>query len=179
MTSLLTERLRLEPWGPAHGGMLARLSAMPEMMRFIGRGEPWTAAEAEEHSARVLVHWRRHGFGWRAAVERESGRAVGMVALELTAGVPGLDDGEHEIGWWLDPAMWGRGYATEGGRAIVDEAFGRVGAAERRRADPDREHRLRARRRGAGAASRSATRRAGTASRFESCACARPGDARG
>ena len=128
VTSLLTERLRLEPWRPAHGGMLARLSAMPEMMRLIGRGEPWTAAEAEEHSARVLVHWRRHGFGWRAAVERDSGRAVGMVALELTAGVPGLDDGEHEIGWWLDPAMWGRGYATEGGRAIVDEAFGRVGA---------------------------------------------------
>jgi RimJ/RimL family protein N-acetyltransferase len=128
MTPLETERLRLEPWTPAYGGMLARLAALPEMMRFIGRGQPWTAAEAEEHSARALAHWREHGFGWRAAVEREAGRAVGMVVLELTAGVPELDDGEHEIGWWLDPAAWGRGYASEAGRAIVDEAFGRVGA---------------------------------------------------
>jgi RimJ/RimL family protein N-acetyltransferase len=125
---LHTERLRLEPWTAAHGGLLARLSAMPEVMRHIGTGALWSAAEAEEHSARALAQWRVYGFGWRAAIEREGGRAVGMVALELAVGVPGLADGEHEIGWWLDPAVWGRGYAKEGGRAIVDEAFGRVAA---------------------------------------------------
>lgn len=108
--------------------MLARLSSMPEVMRHIGKGELWAAAEAKEHSSRALVHWRLYGFGWRAAFERDGGRAVGMLALELAAGVPGLADGEHEIGWWFDPAVWRRGYATEGGRAIVDEAFGRVGA---------------------------------------------------
>ncbi len=128
MNALETRRLLLEPWRPEHGGMLARLSSLPEVMRHIGAGALWTAAEAEEHSERALVHWRLYGFGWRAAFEREGGRAVGMVALELVVGVPGLDDGEHEIGWWFDPAVWGRGYATEGGRAIVGEAFGRVGA---------------------------------------------------
>lgn len=125
---LLTERLRLEPWDAVHGGLLARLSAMPQVMRHVGSGATWTAAEAEEHSARALVHWRVHGFGWRGAVKRVGGRAVGMIALELAEGVPGLADGDHEIGWWLDPALWGRGYATEGGRAIVAEAFGRIGA---------------------------------------------------
>jgi RimJ/RimL family protein N-acetyltransferase len=125
---LQTERLLLEPWTAAHGGLLARMSAMPEVMRHIGTGALWSAAEAEEHSGRALAQWRVYGFGWRAAIEREGGRAVGMVALELAVGVPGLDDGEHEIGWWFDPAVWGRGYAKEGGRAMVGEAFGRVGA---------------------------------------------------
>lgn len=129
MTDLETERLRLEPWTQAHGALLARLSALPDVMRHIGTGATWTAAEVEEHSARALAHWREHGFGWRAAFERDGGDAVGLLALDLTAGVPGLDDGEHEIGWWLDPAVWGRGYASEGGRAIVAEAFGRVRAA--------------------------------------------------
>jgi RimJ/RimL family protein N-acetyltransferase len=129
MDVLETERLRLEPWTPAHGELLARMSAMPEVMRHIGGGDVWTAKQAEEHSQRAHAHWRTHGFGWRAAFEREGGRAVGTFALELTTGVPGLDDGEHEIGWWLDPAVWRRGYATEGGRAIVREAFGRVGAS--------------------------------------------------
>ena len=125
---LVTERLRLEPWQLSHGELLARLSALPEVMRYIGDGSTWTAAEAREHCERAFAQWREHGFGWRRVVEREGDRPVGMVALELAHGVPGLDDGEHEIGWWVDPAVWGRGYATEAGRAIVAEAFGRVRA---------------------------------------------------
>jgi RimJ/RimL family protein N-acetyltransferase len=129
MIVLETARLRLEPWAPAHAGMLARLATLPEVMRYIGAGGTWSRAEAEERSARALVHWRTHGFGWRAAIERSSGRAVGLIALNLAGPeVAELPDDDHEIGWWIDPAVWGRGYATEGGRAIVDEAFSRLGA---------------------------------------------------
>ena len=129
MTVLETARLRLEPWAPAHAGMLARLAALPQVMRHVGAGVTWTAAEAEERSARALVHWRTHGFGWRAAVERAGGRAVGLIALNLAGPeVPELADDDYEIGWWIDPAAWGQGYATEGGRAIVAEAFSRLGA---------------------------------------------------
>jgi len=123
--TLETARLRLEPWAPAHGGMLARLAAMPEVMRHVGTGATWTRAEADERSARALVHWRAHGFGWRAAVERESGRAVGLIALNFAGPeILELADEDYEIGWWIDPELWGRGYATEGGRAILDEGFG-------------------------------------------------------
>jgi RimJ/RimL family protein N-acetyltransferase len=127
--ALETERLRLEPWAPEHGGMLARLGALPEVMRFVGAGVPWSPAEADERSARALVHWREHGFGWRAAVERASGRAVGLIALDLSGpAVPELTPGEYEIGWWMDPEQWGRGYATEGARAVREEAFVRLAA---------------------------------------------------
>jgi RimJ/RimL family protein N-acetyltransferase len=34
---------------------------------------------------------------------------------------------EIEIGWMLEPSEWGRGYGTEAGRAIRDEAFERLG----------------------------------------------------
>jgi RimJ/RimL family protein N-acetyltransferase len=126
---LETDRLRLEPWAPAHAGMLARLGALPLVMRYVGAGVPWTAADAEARSARALVHWRTHGFGWRAAVERESGQVVGLIALNFAGpDVPELADDDYEIGWWIDPEQWGRGFATEGGRAIRDEAFGRLGA---------------------------------------------------
>jgi RimJ/RimL family protein N-acetyltransferase len=128
MTDLETERLRLERWAPRHGDLLARLSALPLVMHYIGDGSAWTAERAAEHHERALAHWRDHGFGWRAAVEREGGAAVGLIALNRAEGVAGLADDDVEVGWWIDPARWGRGYATEGGRAIVDEAFSRLGA---------------------------------------------------
>jgi RimJ/RimL family protein N-acetyltransferase len=126
---LETERLRLEPWAPRHGDGLARLAARPEVMRHVGTGEPWTREESDQRHERALAHWRDHGFGWRVAVERASGAPVGLIALSLAGpDVPELAPDDHEIGWWLDPAVWGRGYATEGGRAIVEEAFTRLHA---------------------------------------------------
>src|SRR5687767_1886955 len=95
--ALETERLRLVPWAPEYGGMLARLGALPEVMRHVGSGATWTAAEANLRHARALVHWRERGFGWRAAVERASERAVGLIALDRTGSeVPELAPGEYE-----------------------------------------------------------------------------------
>jgi RimJ/RimL family protein N-acetyltransferase len=63
-------------------------------------------------------HWRRHGFGWRVAVERDGGREVGFIALNFA--------GEGTVG--LDPAARGLGYAREGGAAVRDRAFADLGA---------------------------------------------------
>lgn len=32
------------------------------------------------------------------------------------------DDGTRELGYWLAPDRWNRGYATEAGRAVIDMA---------------------------------------------------------
>jgi RimJ/RimL family protein N-acetyltransferase len=103
-------------------------------MQHIGRGGPWTRAEAVERSQAMADHWDEHGFGWRAliehdTVERATGGWAGLIALNrLGPGIAGVADDEIEIGWWLLPAAWHRGIGTEGARAVCDEAFGRVGA---------------------------------------------------
>jgi RimJ/RimL family protein N-acetyltransferase len=129
MHEIDTERLRLEPWAPRHEAMLARLAALPDVMRHVGPGVTWNAEEARQRHDRALAHWREHGFGWRAAVERRTGNAIGLIALNLAGPeIPELAPDDHEIGWWLDPGVWGKRYAGEGARAIVAEAFSRVGA---------------------------------------------------
>jgi RimJ/RimL family protein N-acetyltransferase len=120
--------LRLVRWSPEHGDLLARLGAIPEVVRFIADGRPWQRERALEWSLRAGDHWDRHGFGWRCMVERETGTAVGFIGLNLLDDeVPGLPPGEHEIGWWLDPAFGGRGFATEGARAVYEEALTTIG----------------------------------------------------
>jgi RimJ/RimL family protein N-acetyltransferase len=103
---------------------------MAQITRFIGNGQPWSVERAHVVAAEKRKHWSRHGFGWRAAVEHASGRAVGIMSANLVGvGTAGVDPSDHEIGWWVDPAAWGRGLAREGARALCEELFDVVGAA--------------------------------------------------
>jgi RimJ/RimL family protein N-acetyltransferase len=119
----------LRPWEEAHSRLLVELSSDPQVMRHIALGEPWQPSFAREVSDRQRQHWIKHGFGWRAVVEKATQEAIGFSALNfLGDGAAGLDADEYEIGWWLRPSAWGRGYAVESGSAMLGEAFGRIRA---------------------------------------------------
>jgi RimJ/RimL family protein N-acetyltransferase len=119
-----TERLLLRPWSADDVGLLASMSSNPRITRYIGIGHTWTALKAITVSDGALTHWREHGFGWRVIVELTSGVEIGLIALNLMGpGTAGLEPDAHEIGWWLSPDRWGHGYATEGARAVADDAF--------------------------------------------------------
>jgi RimJ/RimL family protein N-acetyltransferase len=127
--TLHTARLRLEPWNEAHAGLLGELSADPRVMRYIGDGSPWGEQRVRDVCAAVADHWRRHGFGWRAILDRESGRGIGVGMLGFPGEGAGIDPADHEIGWWLAPDEWGRGLGREAGAALRDEAFSEAIAA--------------------------------------------------
>jgi RimJ/RimL family protein N-acetyltransferase len=128
--ALETERLLLEPWSHAATELLVRLSADPRVMRHIGDGRCRPAGEARAAGARMTRHWHEHGFGWRAAVEKATRAHVGLVALSYAQpGTAGVATDDVELGWWLAPEAWGRGLATEGGLAVRDDAFERLGVA--------------------------------------------------
>jgi RimJ/RimL family protein N-acetyltransferase len=125
---LETKRLLLEPWHERHRRDWQLLCRLPEVMRFIGPGEVWDEAKANEVFERNLSHWGEHGFGWRSAIDRETGKWLGFVGLNFVG--PGIDeipDHEVEIGWWVTPSKWGKGYASEGAAALVEEGLGRLG----------------------------------------------------
>jgi len=128
LSTLLTERLALEPWEAGRREDFARVTAIPEVVRYIGSGETWTRERAGEVFDRNLRHWDEHGFGWRSALDRETGAWLGFLGLNhVPEDALDCPPDEVEIGWWLLPESWGRGLATEGAVAVRDEAFERVG----------------------------------------------------
>jgi RimJ/RimL family protein N-acetyltransferase len=103
----------------------ARMYSDPEVMRFLEDGHPVDRASAFRSMALHLGHWELRGYGQWALEERASGELVGRAGLWQPEGWPGL-----EIGWLLDRRAWGRGLASEAGRAAVDYAFRVVEADE-------------------------------------------------
>jgi RimJ/RimL family protein N-acetyltransferase len=68
---------------------------------------------------------------WLAAANKTDGEIVFLITLadETVAGACGigkLDDDSPEIGYWLGVPHWGKGYATEALRALIDHAFGEL-----------------------------------------------------
>jgi RimJ/RimL family protein N-acetyltransferase len=121
--TLETAHLRLRTWRDDDLEPLAGLNANPLVMRHMGRG-PLSRDETRAQLERFRSHWREHGFGLWAVEERETGAFLGRTGLSYHAVWP--DD--PEVGWFLDPAVWGRGLATEAGQASVRYGFEVLGA---------------------------------------------------
>lgn len=125
---LETARLRLRDKEASDCDFLASLSADPRVMRWIGDGSTYPRGEIEARLARVLEieatpgHERWNSF--KIVERREDGARLGQAGI-LRCEIDGAP--EVEIGWWLSPAAWGHGYATEAATALRDFAFTTAG----------------------------------------------------
>jgi RimJ/RimL family protein N-acetyltransferase len=112
--TLTTERLTLRGWREDDLDAYARITADPEVMRFMGG--TLDRAEAWRQIALFTGHWELRGYGlW--VVERD-GALIGRIGLWRPEGWPGL-----EVGWLLARPSWGVGYATEAARTAVEWAW--------------------------------------------------------
>ena len=87
-------------------------------------GDPLDREGARGWIERNAARYENDGFGRCAVVLRASSRLVGDCGLIRTTveGVP-----EIELGWIVRPAQWGKGIATEAGRAWRDYGFAELG----------------------------------------------------
>jgi RimJ/RimL family protein N-acetyltransferase len=120
---MTTERLRLRPWRPAEDAdAFAAMNADPDVMRYIPPFRPLTRAESDELLRRIAGEWDRHGNGlWAMDLLEGDRRCIGFAGLAVPAFLPAVLPA-IEVGWRLAPEWWGRGLATEAGRASVTHA---------------------------------------------------------
>lgn len=118
---LETERLVLRRFTMDDVDALVSLDLDPEVRRFVEDGEPVNRESAGEMVEHILGWYRRsEHFGFWAALERETGQFIGW--FHFRSDPDGPQD-EPELGYRLVSGAWGRGYATEGSRALIDRGF--------------------------------------------------------
>jgi|SRR5882672_6353142 len=120
---LKTPRLALHEITRYHANELYELDADPRVMRYIGNGRESTREQIDDIMQRLpRVYALYPGLGTWRATRRDNGDFVGWFALKY---IPGT--AEVEVGYRLRHAAWGRGFATEGGRALVRYGFDGLG----------------------------------------------------
>jgi RimJ/RimL family protein N-acetyltransferase len=126
-TYLETERMRLRRFTAADVDDLAALHGDPAVMRYIDNHTVPRAVIENQTLPGFLRDYRElpPGLGHWAAVGKPGREFLGWFGL-CPASSRGLDGGT-ELGYRLRPAVWGRGYATEGARALVRKAFTELG----------------------------------------------------
>lgn len=116
-----TERLRLRAF--VEDDHAAIVAAMNEWAVAQWLGSPPYPYSDENARQWIALVQRDHDDGrpGRFAVAApETDALIGCVSVEDRA------DGA-ELGYWLSPAHWGHGYATEASMAVVAHAFGAMG----------------------------------------------------
>lgn len=119
-----TARMRLRPY---------RLEDLPEFADLHGRDDvarylPWETRDAAASRAALERHLdlrlEKDGDGITlAGLDKATGRLVGEFVLFLRS----VEHRGGEVGYVLHPDFQGRGYATEGARAMLQLAFETLG----------------------------------------------------
>ena len=124
---LETERMILRRFMPADVDLVTALDADPAVMRYINGGRPTPRDEIrDDYLPWWLAYYERGDqYGFWAAIEKGTGAFLGWFHLRP---LPEDPDDDPELGYRLHATAWGRGYATEGSRALIHKAFSELGA---------------------------------------------------
>ena len=121
-----TDRLILRTIEEGDAAIQYRLLNTPAVMARLGG--PKELHEIEAKHAKAMQWQATRGFSFLMLIEKDTGELVGHAGIKLVDNPLAKNQGDHELGWLIREDRWRRGYAEEAVRAILEWAFGRVGA---------------------------------------------------
>lgn len=123
-----SQRLRYEMMTQDDGQLMFELDQDPAVMRFINGGRPSTMEEIETILLPRLKSYTNPDKGWGmwkvTTLETEPdcpSTYIGMILvrpMEFFSDAPNFND--IELGWRFKQISWGKGYATEAAKTLMD-----------------------------------------------------------
>lgn len=115
---LTTDRLAFGRWGPADFDLANAIWGDPDVVKL--NGGPFTKAQVEARLAAEIANQEAHGFQYWPVFRRDTDENIGCCGLRPRC----AEDGVFELGYQFRPSAWGKGYASEAGRAVIAWAAG-------------------------------------------------------
>ena len=117
-----TERIILRELDEIDLKPLTEIYADPDVMRYVGKGIVLSAEQAGKSIVNWKKYYERFKFGNWATVEKETGAFIGLCGLSWLP-----DNSDIEVSYLFSKPAWGKGYATETAKAILDFGFNKLG----------------------------------------------------
>jgi RimJ/RimL family protein N-acetyltransferase len=120
-----TKRLGIRHWQPDRDGDLAfAIYGDREVMHFMREPDPdLQSVQKRLQNMNQKYQGRNNGTGCWAMVEKTTQVAIGSILLVQLPDHQEQATQDYEIGWHLRRDRWGKGYATEAGREILNYGF--------------------------------------------------------
>ena len=119
---LETDRLILRAFTPDDVDNLFELDGDPDVTYYINGGRPTPRETIVSTVLPRFLSYYQNGlrFGFWAAVEKSTGDFLGWFHFRAREGISA---DQPELGYRLNKSAWGKGYATEASRALIDKGF--------------------------------------------------------
>lgn len=119
MEILRTQRLILQTWMASDLEDALAIWGDPKVMALLDHRGGLPRDQVEERLRLEITRQETFGVQYWKTVETETGALVGCCGLRpYSFGESGL-----ELGYYLVPAKWGLGYATEAAAGVIQHAF--------------------------------------------------------
>lgn len=120
MIEILTPRLKLREWQAEDKETFFQINSDPKVMEFMPK--ILSREESDNFIERIKLHFKEHDFGLFAVELITSNKFMGFVGLSIPQFQADFTPCV-EIGWRLGTEYWGKGYATEGAKAVLNYGF--------------------------------------------------------
>ena len=114
-----TDRLRLRTWRNGDVEAIHALMQDPEVTRELSHCHLDQHATLQRLAERSNKSIQENGYGYFLCELKETGEAIGVVALNYTTRMNGPHFPCYTVSWVLGRRYWKQGYATEAARALI------------------------------------------------------------
>ncbi len=121
---LQTRRLGFRSWTEQDVGLAVGLWGDPEVTKLIARG-PLSNEDVQRRLSQEIATEREHGIQYWPIFLLEGGDHVGCCGLRPHDPAARV----YELGVHIRMVHWRQGFAVEAASAVIEHAFGRLGAA--------------------------------------------------
>jgi len=120
-----TERLVLRELLPTDVEAMFALDSDPEVHKYLGNKPVKTKEESIKAIAFIRQQYIERGIGRWAVILKETNEFMGWSGLKLNVGEEKMNGHNefYDVGYRFMKKHWGKGYATESGKAAIQYAF--------------------------------------------------------
>jgi len=120
---LETERLYMRPFEASDADGLFELDSNPNVHRYLGNRPIISPSQCFDIINLIQRQYEAYGIGRYAVLLKDTDTFIGWAGLKFIDEPKNGLTGFHDIGYRLQEAHWGKGYASEAAFAWRDHAF--------------------------------------------------------